>query len=94
MPTSRSRRVQDFLPEIAGAGPDRPLRSRAAVSSTLIASLELARDGALALDQNAAWRPIRVMRRDTTGIVNLISGDCRFSNCRPFRRENRARKWR
>jgi segregation and condensation protein A len=55
-----------FLPEIDGAGSDGALRYRAAVSSTLIASLELARDGALALDQDAAWRPIRIMRSDTS----------------------------
>jgi segregation and condensation protein A len=53
-----------FLPEIASESADRPLRYRAAVSSTLIASLELARDGALNLDQDAAWRPIRVMHRE------------------------------
>jgi segregation and condensation protein A len=53
-----------FLPEIAGGSRDRALRYRAAVSSTLIASLELARDGALALDQDAAWRPILVKYRD------------------------------
>jgi segregation and condensation protein A len=50
-----------FLPEIAEESRDRQLRYRAAVSSTLIASLELARDGALALNQDAAWRPIRVV---------------------------------
>jgi segregation and condensation protein A len=50
-----------FLPEIAGESPDRSLCYRAAISGTLIASLELARDGALTLDQDAAWRPIRVM---------------------------------
>jgi segregation and condensation protein A len=52
--------LADFLPEIARESPDRSLCYRAAISSTLIASLELARDGALALDQDAAWRPIRV----------------------------------
>jgi segregation and condensation protein A len=53
-----------FLPEIPGAEPGNVLRRRAAVSSTLIAGLELARDGALALDQEVAWRPIRVRHRD------------------------------
>jgi segregation and condensation protein A len=53
-----------FLPEIAGESVDRALRYRAAVSSTLIASLELARDGALAVDQDAAWRPIRLNHRN------------------------------
>jgi chromatin segregation and condensation protein Rec8/ScpA/Scc1 (kleisin family) len=40
------------------------LRCRAAVSSTLIAGLERARDGALTLDQAAAWTPILVRRGD------------------------------
>jgi chromatin segregation and condensation protein Rec8/ScpA/Scc1 (kleisin family) len=40
------------------------LRARAALASTLIAGLELARDGVLALDQDAAWTPVRVKRRD------------------------------
>jgi transposase len=36
----------------------------AALSSTLIAGLELARDGVLVLDQDAAWTPVRVRRHD------------------------------
>jgi hypothetical protein len=35
------------------------LRSRVAVSSTLVAGLELARAGTLALDQDAPWTSIR-----------------------------------
>ena len=42
-------------------------RARCAVgrrcASTLIAGLERARDGALLLDQDADWMPIRVTRR-------------------------------
>jgi len=53
-----------FLPAIGGGGPGRTLRYRAAVASTLIAGLERARDGALALDQAAAWKPILVRRVD------------------------------
>ena len=52
-----------LLPPIARDAPARPLRCRAAVASTLIAALEQARDGALALDQAADWMPIRVTRR-------------------------------
>jgi chromatin segregation and condensation protein Rec8/ScpA/Scc1 (kleisin family) len=44
--------------------PDSVLRARAALSSTLIAGLELARDGVLALEQGAVWTPVRVRRRD------------------------------
>ena len=53
-----------FLPAIGGEDPGRTLRCRAAVSSTLIAGLERARNGALALDQVAAWTPILVRRLD------------------------------
>ena len=49
-----------FLPEVDGAEPGRALRRRVAVSSTLVASLELARTGTLALDQDVPWTPIRV----------------------------------
>jgi segregation and condensation protein A len=49
-----------FLPPLAGDDPDRPLRCRAAVASTLVAGLELARNGAVALDQAAAWTEIRI----------------------------------
>jgi segregation and condensation protein A len=53
-----------FLPEVDGAEPGSATRRRAALSSTLVASLELARSGALALGQDAPWASIRVQRRD------------------------------
>ena len=53
-----------FLPPIEGGDPDRALRCRAAVASTLVAGLELARDGALALAQDAAWTEIRISQRE------------------------------
>lgn len=49
-----------FLPNIGSAETARAVRCRVAVSSTLVAGLELARTGALALDQDAPWTPIRV----------------------------------
>jgi segregation and condensation protein A len=52
-----------FLPRIPHDAPARALRCRAAVSSTLIAGLERARDEALVLDQEGDWMPIRVTRR-------------------------------
>jgi segregation and condensation protein A len=55
-----------FLPKIGLDVPKRPLRCRAAIASTLIASLELARDGTVALEQDADWMPIRVGRRHQT----------------------------
>ena len=52
-----------FLPHIPDDAPARALRCRAAMASTLIAGLERARDGALVLDQDADWMPIRITRR-------------------------------
>ncbi|MBN8906533.1 MAG: segregation/condensation protein A, partial [Rhodospirillales bacterium] len=54
--------LQAFLPRLGTTPPDGALGARAALSSTLIAGLELARDGVLALDQDAAWTPVRVRR--------------------------------
>ncbi len=53
-----------FLPGIDGADASRELRCRAALASTLVAGLELARGGALTLDQDGAWTPVRVHRPD------------------------------
>ena len=53
-----------FLPQLGTEEPDSAVRARAALSSTLIAGLELARDGVLALEQGAAWTPVRVRRHD------------------------------
>jgi len=54
-----------FLPQLDAEQPDSALRARAALSSTLIAGLELARDGVLALEQDAAWTPVRVSRHES-----------------------------
>jgi segregation and condensation protein A len=56
--------LTDFLPTDGGVEPGRSLRCRVAVSSTLVAGLELARAGTLALDQDAPWTSIRVQHRD------------------------------
>jgi len=53
-----------FLPPLGNEEPDSGLRARAALSSTLIAGLELARDGVLALEQDEAWTPVLVRRHD------------------------------
>lgn len=47
-----------FLPPIARGAPEREFRCRAAVASTLMAGLELAREGALTLGQPTPWRSI------------------------------------
>ncbi len=52
--------LERFLPDnLAG-----PTERRAALSSTLLASLELARGGAVRLRQEAAFGPILVLRRE------------------------------
>ena len=53
-----------FLPDIEPDAPHWVLRRRVALASTLVAGLELARTGALALDQDADWMPIQVTRRE------------------------------
>ena len=65
-----------LLPPIAGDNAGRALRCRAAVASTLVAGLELARGGVLTLAQDSAWADIRVSRggdflHDPTSEVTL-----------------------
>jgi segregation and condensation protein A len=48
-----------FLP-LVGEGPAAALQRRAALASTLMAGLELSREGALALDQTSSFGEIRV----------------------------------
>jgi segregation and condensation protein A len=64
-----------YLPLIPRDAPARALRCRVAVASTLIAGLERARDGALQLDQEADWLPIRVTRR----VDDSAAPDTRFA---------------
>ena len=51
-----------FLPTIPHDAPGRAVRCRVAVATTLLAGLELARDGTVLLDQAADWMPINVTR--------------------------------
>ena len=48
-----------FLPKVAATAA-RPLHCRAAVAATFVAGLELARGGALSLDQDGPWQPVRL----------------------------------
>ena len=48
------------LPPVKDDQPDQTLRQRAAPASTLMASLELCREGGTTLEQNAPFRSIRV----------------------------------
>jgi segregation and condensation protein A len=59
--------LADFLPTMDSNAAKRTLRCRVAVASSLVAGLELARSGALTLDQDADWAPIRVSRRARDG---------------------------
>jgi segregation and condensation protein A len=55
--------LECFLPEMAGgaeAGGNFELRRRSAWSGTLVASLELAKQGDVVLEQDAAFKPIQV----------------------------------
>ncbi len=49
-----------FLPLVAEAATDRPLRARAAVASTFLAGLELGRGGALTLAQDVPFRELQL----------------------------------
>jgi len=60
--------LEVFLPKIAEAGSGRALHARAAVAATFVAGLELARHGALALDQNAPWQSVQVRRSDSSPV--------------------------
>jgi len=56
--------LRSFLPKIDATAPDRERRCRAAVASTLLAGLELARQGDVALDQEVPWASIAVYPRE------------------------------
>ena len=53
--------LEAFLPAAVGQGPAARLQRRAALASTLVAGLELSRDGAAVLDQDAAFGGITVL---------------------------------
>ena len=55
--------LSDFLPPLADTAPHRALRHRAALASTLVAGLELAREARLTLEQDAPWATIQVTGR-------------------------------
>jgi segregation and condensation protein A len=52
--------LESFLPEAAGEDVDPELRRRAALASTLLAGLELEREGAAVLRQQGTFGPVRV----------------------------------
>jgi segregation and condensation protein A len=67
-----------FLPRIDDAAPGGALRRRAALASTLVAGLELARAGAVSLQQDGPWRPVLVGHAEgqsTRAASEQASGD-------------------
>jgi len=56
----RTAALQSFLPAIPPGKPDHDLKARAALASTLLAGLELARGGELALGQDEAFSTIEL----------------------------------
>ncbi|MGI4796372.1 MAG: segregation and condensation protein A [Janthinobacterium lividum] len=54
--------LEVFLPDVAEQSLNRVLHRRAAIAATLIAGLELARSGALTLEQEATWQAILIAR--------------------------------
>ncbi len=52
--------LERFLPEAVAGGPDAALRRRAALASTLLAGLELGREGAASLSQDSAFGEVVV----------------------------------
>jgi len=62
--------LEQFLPELMAS----PLQRRAALSSTLLAGLEMARGGAVRLRQEEAFGPILVRRGDTAAAQSAAEG--------------------
>ena len=52
--------MERCLPPIPVHTPDRPIRMRAALASTFVAGLELARYGALVLEQDGPSGPVHL----------------------------------
>ena len=57
-----------FLPAVDASTPERELRCRAALASTFVAGLELARKGALQLDQHRRWEAV-IVRNGTVSLI-------------------------
>ena len=65
-----------FLPRISAGIETRDLRARAAIASTLLAGLELAREGALRIEQDEACGPISFIAKPAmcSGTSNVVMG--------------------
>ena len=62
--------LERFLPSVPSDTPDRDRRCRDAVAGTFTGVLELAREGSVAVQQDAAWAPVRVRSSTGAGKVN------------------------
>ena len=52
--------LESFLPEVAVGDPDSDVQRRAALASTLLAGLELEREGSAVMRQDGTFAPVRV----------------------------------
>jgi segregation and condensation protein A len=52
--------LESFLPDVMDEGSDSELRRRAALASTLLAGLELEREGSAVMDQDGAFGAVRI----------------------------------
>jgi len=60
----RLERCAEYVRNTRAASSESALHARAAMAATLVAALELSRHGALTLEQDALWQPIRVQRHE------------------------------
>jgi segregation and condensation protein A len=58
--TPEGAALERFLPETTAEAPDAPLQRRAALASTLLAGLELEREGGAVLRQDETFGPVRI----------------------------------
>ena len=63
VPGGEGAELGAFLPRISPTAPERDLRCKAALASTLLAAMELARDGGVLLDQDRPWTAIQAQPR-------------------------------
>jgi segregation and condensation protein A len=82
--------LESFLPDFAGRDPAPTVQRRAALASTLLAGLELEREGSAKLSQTGAFGPVRVTRRCCTEVAEPAMAPAG----RGFRRRARTPAWR
>lgn len=63
--------LEAFVPKIAKASSGLGLHCRAAVAATLLAGLELTRNGAITLEQDEPWQPIQILCKSQLALGNF-----------------------